>query len=131
MGKRFKFQCACGQRLVAEERMAGFQIRCPACGGAMLVPPGGQAVNEKAYRETERYVLACTCQYRMLVKAETANHTLYCPMCQSRIRVPSLDVLRKGTARVLVVKTSAEDRIKTEQLLLLVDDEGGPGREIS
>ncbi len=130
MGSRLKFTCVCGQHLAAERRMAGFRIRCPACREQLIVPAAGQEVDEGAYREAERYALVCACRYRMLVKSGAAGHTLHCPLCQTAIKVPSLDVLRRGTTRVMVVKRSAEDRVKTEHLLLLVDDEEGPGPEV-
>lgn len=130
MGNRFKFECSCGQRLVAEARLAGYRIRCPVCLKRLVVPATGEEVDEANYRQAERYILICSCQYRMLVKAAAAGHTLYCPICQSRVVVPPLDVLRRGTTRVLVVKPQARDRVKTEELLLLVDDEGGPGPEL-
>jgi len=131
MGSRFRFECKCGQHLVADQRLAGFSIRCPVCQVPMVVPPAGPVVEEAAYREVERFTLVCICRYRMLVKAGAAGHTLHCPFCQNRIRVPSLDVLRKDTARVLIAKDSSQDRMKTEHLLLLVDDEGGPGPAVS
>ncbi len=110
--------------------MAGFRIRCPACREQLIVPAAGQEVDDTAYRSAERYVLVCACRYRMLVKAGAAGHVLHCPICQTIIKVPSLEVLRRGTTRVLVVKRSAEDRLKTEHLLLLVDDEEGPGADV-
>lgn len=130
MGDRFKFECSCGQHLVAEPRLAGFRIRCPACLRQLIVPATGHAIDEAAYRQAERYVLVCACKYRMLVKAGAAGHTLHCPICNSRIRVPALEVLRKGTTRVLVVRPAARNRVKTEELLLLVDDKEGPGPEV-
>jgi len=130
MAGRFRFECQCGQHLVADERLAGYTIRCPVCQAPMVVPPTGPVVDETAYDEEERFTVMCVCHYKMLVKPGAAGHTLYCPMCQNRIRVPALDVLRRDTARVLIAKDSSQDRIKTEHLLLLVDDEGGPGPEV-
>ncbi|HUT32993.1 MAG TPA: hypothetical protein VNE39_05910 [Planctomycetota bacterium] len=130
MGDRFKFECSCGQHLVAEQRLAGFRIRCPVCLQQLVVPAAGQEVDEESYREAERYVLVCTCRYRMVVKAGAAGHTLHCPMCQTEIRVPTLEVLRKGTTRVLVLRNQPRDRVRTDELLLLVDDEGGPGPDV-
>ena len=130
MGNRYKFACVCGQHLVAEPRLAGFRIRCPVCLQPLVVPATGLPVDEEAYRQVERYMLVCVCRYRMLVKAAAAGHTLHCPMCQLEIKVPTLQVLRRGTARVLVVREGDQDQIKTDQLLLLVDDAGGPGPDI-
>jgi hypothetical protein len=130
MGDRFKFECTCGQHLVAEQRLAGFRIRCPVCLQQLVVPAMGQAVDESAYRQVERYVMVCVCRYRMVVKAGAAGHTLHCPMCQLEIKVPTLQVLRRGTARVLVERDDDQDQIKTDQLLLLVDDAGGPGSDV-
>ncbi len=130
MGNRFRFECSCGQHLVAEARLAGYRIRCPVCLKRLVVPAAGQDVDEGNYRQAERYILICSCQYRMLVRAGAAGHTLFCPICQSRVEVPSLDVLRRGTTRVLVVKPRARDRVRTEELLLLVDDAGGPGPDV-
>ncbi|MBM4038225.1 MAG: hypothetical protein FJ290_06885 [Planctomycetes bacterium] len=132
MGDRYKFECTCGQHLVAEQRLAGFLIRCPVCLRQLVVPARGLPVDDAAYRQVERYMLACVCRYKMLVKAGAAGHTLHCPMCQLEIKVPTLEVLRRGTARVLVVRGEDEnqDQIKTDQLLLLVDDAGGPGPDI-
>jgi predicted SprT family Zn-dependent metalloprotease len=130
MGDRFRFECRCGQHLVAEQRLAGYRIRCPVCLQQLVVPAAGEPVNAAAYRRSERYVLVCACRYRMLVKAGTAGRTLHCPMCQLVIKVPTLEVLRRGTARVLVVKGKDDDRVRTEELILVVDDEGGPGSDV-
>jgi len=130
MGNRFKFECSCGQHLVAEPRLAGFKIRCPVCLQQLVVPAAGREVDEAAYRKAERYVLVCSCRYKMLVKAGAAGHTLHCPMCQTSIRVPTLEVLRRGTGRVLLVKPSDHEKVKTEELLLLVDDADGPGPDV-
>ncbi|MBM4035338.1 MAG: hypothetical protein FJ291_26650 [Planctomycetes bacterium] len=130
MGNRFKFECSCGQHLVGEPRLAGLRIRCPICLQQLLVPATGSEVDESLYRKAERYVLVCACNYRMLVKAGAAGHTLHCPVCQGRIKVPTLEVLRRGTTRVMVVRDSDQERVKTEELLLLVDDEGGPGPDV-
>jgi len=40
-------------------------------------------------------------------------------------------LLRRETARGLELKQGARERVDTEDLLLLIDDEEGPGTEIS
>jgi hypothetical protein len=67
----------------------------------------------------------------MLVKPEAAEQVVHCPVCKRAIKVPELDTLRKMTARGLEVKVPARDRVHTEDLLLLVDDDEGPGTEVS
>ena len=131
MGERFKFECVCGQHLVAQRRMAGMRIHCPACARELTVPAAGEPVEESYYSTTERYALTCPCGYRMLVKAETAGQQVRCPLCTAVLRVPTLDVLRRETARGLELKQEARERVDTEDLLLLIDDEEGPGTEIS
>lgn len=130
MGNRFKFECSCGQHLVAEPRLAGYRIRCPVCLQELLVPAAGNGVDEAGYRKAERYVLVCSCKYRMLVKAGAAGHMLHCPLCQAKIKVPTLDVLRRGTTRVMVMKPTTREKVRTEELLLVVDDDEGPGPDV-
>jgi hypothetical protein len=124
MGDRYKFTCGCGQRIVAERRLAGLRMHCPACKRRIVVPATGQAIDEKLYEKVERYALVCVCQYRVLVKAAAAGQTIHCPVCRSALPVPQLDVLRRGSARALVVRPAARSRVGTEELLVLVDDRG-------
>ena len=131
MADRFKFECVCGQHLVARKRMAGTRIHCPACKRELTVPVAGQELVEDAYAATERYALTCSCGYRMLVKAETAGRMVHCPMCRSRIIVPDISVLRKETTLGLEANPERRERVHTEDLLLLIDDDEGPGTEIS
>jgi hypothetical protein len=130
MAQRFKFECVCGQHLVANRSMAGTNVHCPACMRELTVPVAGEDVAEGHYEETERYALTCPCGYRMLVKSGAAGEKIHCPVCRSVIRVPSLDLLRKDTKQGLEAKLSARDRLDTEDLLLLIDDDEGPGSEI-
>jgi len=130
MGERFKFECACGQHLVAQRRMAGNQIHCPTCLRELTVPAQGEALEEVLYEKTERHSVFCSCGYKMLVKAAAAGHAFHCPVCRAIVRVPSLDVLRKTTTAALEDKRPGRDRVNTEDLLLLIDDEEGPGTEV-
>lgn len=130
MSDRFKFECVCGQRLVARRRMAGVKIHCPACVREITVPAAGEALEESHYANTERYAVTCPCGYRMLVKAEAAGQTVRCPVCTAALRVPALDILRRETARGLEPTLEARQRVHTEDLLLLIDDEEGPGTDV-
>ena len=131
MKKRFKFECVCGQHLVAQPRMAGTTIHCPACLRELTVPAAGEEVQDVQYERTERYAITCPCGYRMLVKAEAAGETIHCPVCKSILRVPSTDILRRETTPGLEAKLPTRERVHTEDLLLLIDDDEGPGTDIA
>ena len=130
MERQFKFECACGQHLVARESMRGSQVYCPCCRRAITIPPGGQAIDEAQYERAERYTVACSCGWQMLVKAEAAGATIHCSHCMKPIRVPSLDLLRSSRTPTLETSEFHRNQIDTEDLLLLVDDDEGPGTEI-
>ena len=131
MEQRFKFACACGQHLVARESMAGTKVSCPSCLREVTIPRQGEAVDESQYAKSERYAVVCPCGHRMLVKAEAAGQTVHCAGCRKAIKLPALDVLRGARRPSLETKRVAREQIHTEDLLLLVDDEEGPGAEIS
>ncbi len=133
--RRFKFACKCTQRLMARESMAGTTIYCPSCRRELAIPDSGEPVDESQYEEVERYAIVCSCGCRMLVKPEAAGHTIHCPECAGAIRVPSFDLLRGGKTPALVSREEARkprrEYINTEDLILLVDDEEGPGTDLS
>ena len=131
MGERFKFECVCGQHLVAQRRLAGTKLHCPSCLKELTVPAAGETLDDAGYRKTLRHSVFCSCGYKLLVKPEAAGQRLNCPMCQAVILVPQLDILRKQTTSALEGKTPARDRMHTEDLLLLIDDDEGPGAEVS
>jgi len=131
MGDRIKFECVCGQHLVARRGMAGTNVNCPSCRRALTVPAGGEEVDEAKYERTERHAVSCPCGYRVLVKAEAAGGKIHCPVCQATIRVPGLEVLRRETTTSLESRSAGRERLNTEDLLLLIDDEEGPGTEVS
>lgn len=137
---RFKFVCKCSQRLLARQSMAGSAVFCPACCREIVIPQTGEPVVNSDYEATERYAIACTCGCRMLVKAEAAGHSIHCPECAAEMRVPGLGRLAAGKTPALVRRTPAAPKpaaprgreyINTEDLILLVDDEEGPGTDIT
>jgi DNA-directed RNA polymerase subunit M/transcription elongation factor TFIIS len=131
MARRFKFSCECGQHLVARETMAGMSVNCPSCLREVKIPRSGEAVDESLYDRTERYALVCTCGQRMLVKASAAGQRVHCSACAKLIQIPGLETLRSGRTPALETSRFGRQQIHTEDLLLLVDDEEGPGAEIS
>ncbi|MFP4055496.1 MAG: hypothetical protein ACLF0G_01360 [Candidatus Brocadiia bacterium] len=131
MGSRYKFSCTCGQHLVARESMAGTAVKCPVCLGEVRIPRSGETIDESQYEKTERYALVCACGQRILVKAAAAGKQVHCPTCAKRMQIPPLAALRGKETRALETPRMARDQIHTEDLLLLVDDEEGPGTEIS
>jgi DNA-directed RNA polymerase subunit RPC12/RpoP len=132
MEKRFKFECICGQHLVARESMVGTKVHCPACREGLIIPAPDrcEAVDESQYERTERYAVVCTCGHQMLVKAEAAGHTIHCANCGKAIALPSLDQLRGGKTPALTQKDLEGDELTTTDMFLLVDDEEGPGTDI-
>jgi len=130
VGSRVKFACTCGQHLVAPEGMIGRKVRCPSCVRPVIVPANGAVVDEAEYVKTPRYALVCTCKYRLLVKAAAAEQEIYCPMCRTKFRVPSLDVLRQGTAYVVQLRPGERQKVGTDEMVIMADDEDGPGTEV-
>jgi hypothetical protein len=133
MDRRVKFECPCGQHLVARESMAGQAVHCPSCEGAVTIPDPDHAevLDEAAYEEVERYAVVCTCGHQMLVKAAAAGHTIHCASCRKAIRLPPLDQLRGKKRPTLHMKGEPEeDELTTTDLFLIVDDEEGPGTEV-
>ena len=132
MEARYKFECSCGQHLVARESMAGTKVHCPVCRQAVTIPPPdeAEAVDEAQYETTERYAVVCTCGHQMLVKVAAAGHTIHCANCGKRIQLPSVEQLRGKTTPTLQAKDFGGDELTTTDLFLLVDDEEGPGTDI-
>jgi DNA-directed RNA polymerase subunit M/transcription elongation factor TFIIS len=130
MERRFKFACACGQHLVARESMVGTKVHCPSCQQEVTIPPSGDAVDESQYQKAERFPVVCPCGQRMLVKLEAAGQTVHCPGCRRAIKLPTESQLRGKVKPGLEERRVAREQIHTEDLLLLVDDEEGPGSEI-
>ena len=131
MGEKFKFECPCGQHLIAPQSMAGSKVHCPACRLELTIPEAGEAVDEAQYERTERYAVVCACGRRMLVKEGAAGHSVHCPGCAKVIKLPSAEQLRRSKRPGLASRRLEGDELNTEHLLLLVDDEEGPGTEIS
>jgi hypothetical protein len=133
MDRRVKFECICGQHLVARESMAGTAVHCPMCLKEMAVPApeDAQVLEESYYEEVERYAVVCTCGRQMLVKAEAAGHTIHCARCRKPIKLPPIEQLRGKKRPTLHMKGERdEDELTTTDLFLIVDDEEGPGTEI-
>lgn len=128
--RRIKFECACGQHLVAKRSMAGTKIHCPSCSHKITIPDAGIEIDTMQYEQVERYAVVCSCGNRMLVKAAAAEQTIRCSRCARSLRVPSLELLRGGRTQVLEDSSGSREQIHTEDLLLLVDDDEGPGEEI-
>ena len=129
--RRFKFSCECGQHLVARESMAGTEVKCPVCLREIRIPRSGEMLNDSEYSKTERYAVACTCGNRIVVKAEHAHERVHCPQCAEVIQIPGLDVLQGKAMPGLETEALLREKLHTEDLLLLLDDEEGPGDEIS
>ena len=132
MEERFKFECICGQHLVARESMVGTTVHCPACREELTIPAAdrGEAIDESQYEATERYAVVCTCGHQMLVKAEAAGHTIHCATCGKAIVLPPIERLRGKKTPTLQTKTLKGDELTTTDLFLVVDDEEGPGTDI-
>jgi len=130
MESRFKFECSCGQHLVARESMAGSTVHCPACRKELTIPSTGEALEDSAYEGTERYAVVCTCGRQMLVKAEAAGKAVHCAHCGKAIKLPPIEQLRGKKTPTLAIDTLDGEEITTQDLLLLVDDEEGPGTDI-
>jgi hypothetical protein len=130
---RFKFACTCGQRLMARESMVGRTVFCPACRREITIPERGEQVDESRYQRVERYALVCSCGCRILVKAGAAGKTIHCPECTAAVRVPPLNRLSGGKTPAMVdtkAPPARREYIDTQDLILLVDDEEGPGTDI-
>jgi DNA-directed RNA polymerase subunit M/transcription elongation factor TFIIS len=130
MEARFKFECSCGQHLVARASMAGTKVHCPACRQELTIPQAGEALDDSAYKETERYAVVCSCGRQMLVKAEAAGKTVHCAHCGKAIKLPPIEQLRGKKTPTLETNALGREEITTRELLLLVDDEEGPGTDI-
>jgi len=130
MEPRFKFACECGQHLVARPSMAGTKVHCPCCQQEVAIPGAGEPVDESQYQKTERFPVACACGHRMLVKAEAAGKMVHCPGCRRPIRLPTASQLEGQAKPGLETRRVGRAQIHTEDLLLLVDDEEGPGDEV-
>jgi DNA-directed RNA polymerase subunit M/transcription elongation factor TFIIS len=128
---RFKFSCECGQHLVARPSMAGTTVKCPACLREIRIPRSGESIDETQYAKADRYPVECGCGERMMVKAQAAGRRIHCPTCAKVIRIPSLDVLQGKRTPSLETERMLREELHTEDLLLLVDDEEGPGDELS
>jgi len=131
MDEKFKFECPCGQHLVAPRSMAGSKVHCPACRLELTIPETGEVVDETKYARTERYAVVCACGRRMLVKEGAAGYSVHCPGCGKLIKLPSVEQLHLSKQAGLGADDLEGDELNTQHLLLLVDDEGGPGTEIS
>ena len=133
MEQRFKFECLCGQHLVARESMVGQHVHCPSCREELAIPSPRETevIDETEYETAERYAVVCTCGRQMLVKVEAAGHTIHCASCGKPIVLPPLEQLRgRKKTPTLDMKKPPREQITTQDLLLLVDDEEGPGTDI-
>jgi len=80
--------CRCGRRFEAAAELAGKQVACPACGGAIRVP-GAAAAGP---------VVTCPCGQSFRAQAALAGSTIPCPSCGNPLRIGASPAARAAAA---------------------------------
>src|SRR6187551_447552 len=81
--------CQCGQRFAAQDHLRGKQVRCPSCGGPLVIPAPPPPAAAPTTANAGGVRVACACGQAFMASAALQGKATRCPACGGTLHIPA------------------------------------------